>query len=176
VNSRDVCPPLALRLPFGAAVISLKRAVERLRPPIPPIFLLPMRRLIANIRRPLNVAAALLVVAAVQHCAWEAGEFMRHLGQASAENHAQGALPVGMPSPGCDNESGCICKGATLAQGLEACLDSQILSNWIALESDPTTGPTVAVVAVPRFSGDDPVPLPPLSGRQLRALLASLLI
>lgn len=84
--------------------------------------------------------------------------------------------PVQMPVHDCDHEYGCICRGATLVHAM-AVLDwqpqvAELLPVDVVcvpvgfVELEPTVG---------QFDAEQNLP-PPLSGRELRALYASLVI
>jgi hypothetical protein len=134
-----------------------------------------MYRALVHLRRPLTFAAMLLLAVAYWHCAWEWAAELKHLG-AISHSAANPSLPAS-PVQGCENESGCICQGATLAHQVGAdCLAAEELRWQLAC-------PPVAWGEVGIADGDlcERIPkaqrtAPPVSGRQLRALYASLLI
>jgi hypothetical protein len=86
-------------------------------------------------------------------------------------------LPIGGPPEDCGNESGCICRGATLANGIDLAL-------FVPLQVDLLIADTAAaqfgIVPVEFTIGsglyDDLCSPPQLSGRILRAHLSSLVI
>ena len=124
-------------------------------------------------RRPLTFAATLLIAVAYWHCAWEWAAELQH------QVALKGAATPSPASPmqGCENESGCICQGATVAVPLDAgCLAADDMrSIMVCLPAADEN-----VVSVPALCGLDSAPwqrpVLPFSGRQLRALYASLLI
>jgi len=132
--------------------------------------------------RTITAAWVLLMVTASLRCPWEWKAALAQMSVAADYREARQALPLGMPIPGCENESGCICRGATLAHGV----DATFLSTWKAnllVVGLSTSLPTTAIIDIDclglRFSGADRwglFPLAPRSGRQLRALYGSLLI
>lgn len=102
---------------------------------------------------------------------------IRHM-EVVAEYSAAGVpLPIGLPVPGCDNESGCICRGATLAHGVDLAAFQPMQMDLLLLDSDAAQpGLVVADSSAAKGIFDDPCRLPPLSGRILRARYASLVI
>jgi hypothetical protein len=131
-----------------------------------------------HVRRPLHVGLALLVVVASLHCAWEWQAALKQMAAATAHSRAGLPMPIGWPLPGCENESGCICRGATLAQAVDTADLRGALGDWLWTAAD------LPVAIHPRDatgSGLSPPRdlfclAPPISGRQLRALYASLVI
>lgn len=122
-------------------------------------------------RRPLHVAMALLVVATMAHCA---AEWHAELGlKLAAHGSRQVSSPLGQPA-GEHNESSCLCRGATLATSVGAGVP-ELPSGWLEIlpSGDAANFLRLAKVCEP-FSGYRAAP--PLAGRQLRALYASLLI
>ena len=108
-----------------------------------------------------TLAAVALILSANLHCAWEWQAALNYAPQAPIEH-------------GCENESGCICRGALVAQPLDAAFLTSD-SSWLLLELPPPilNGEIVAA------DSDFPIVhclAPPVSGRQLRALYASLVI
>ena len=132
----------------------------------------------SQIRRPLHVGLALLVVMASLHCAWEWQAALKQMAAATAHSRAGLPLPIGWPHPGCENESGCMCRGATLAQAVDTADLQGALGDWLRTTVD------LAIMIHPRDATarglSPPRDLlcfaPPISGRQLRALYASLVI
>jgi hypothetical protein len=124
-----------------------------------------------------HVALAALIVVASLHCAWEWQAEFKQLTIAVTYRAGGQPLPL-LPSHGCDNEYGCICRGATVALTIDVAhcqaLPSELLP--VDLEINPV-GNFVLDLArnLPAIAECDSKP-PPISGRQLRALYASLLI
>ena len=130
-------------------------------------------------RRPLTLALALLVVAKMLHCMWEeAREIEQHF-RVVAIQQAGHSAPIEPKRHDCDNESGCICRGATVAQAVDVTdfrgLETARLPIDLGLAP---AGCTLALVAA--CESGPPTEreffAPPISGRQLRALYASLTI
>lgn len=118
-------------------------------------------------------AATLLVLIAMLHCATEP------IFQPDNGGAASWSAPTGDTEPcrGCENETGCICRGATLAHRVDPSDLQPVTCNWllaIALASQPGLTPADATVEPGTFA--DPSRLPPLSGRILRARYSSLVI
>ncbi|HEX5103333.1 MAG TPA: hypothetical protein VFV87_05960 [Pirellulaceae bacterium] len=81
------------------------------------------------------------------------------------------------PHRGCENESGCICRGATLAHGVDLAALQPVQMNLMLVESyTAQAGLVEADSAAAKGIFDDPCRLPPLSGRILRARHSSLVI
>jgi hypothetical protein len=133
-----------------------------------------VRQRFRRFRSALNVALALLVLAASVHCAWESHHALLY--SAAAANHRQTATPLPCSLPhGCDNESGCLCRGATQARAVDIShLTAEQTSEVLAFQQ-------LIGLPIPSLHTSPPSGLPidlapPVSGRQLRALYASLLI
>src|SRR5262245_35840024 len=77
-----------------------------------------MYRAFVQFRRPLTFAASMLLAVAYWHCALEWAAELRHLGGCPIFVAHMSAPSA--PRPGCENESGCICRGATVAHALNA--------------------------------------------------------
>ncbi len=71
----------------------------------------PLRRLY---RGGIRVVFVALVVMSNAHCRLAAAEQVIASFRAGACHRLGQALPIGIPPNGCDNESGCMCRGATL--------------------------------------------------------------
>jgi len=134
-----------------------------------------MHSVFRHYRRPLTFAAVLLLAVAYWHCAWEWAAELKHL-RAVQHSAANQSLP-GSPAQGCENESGCICQGATLAHQVSAdCLAADDL-RWQLADLPVAVSETgFAECAGCERLPQSPTRIPPISGRQLRALYASLLI
>ena len=122
-----------------------------------------MVQTLSSCRTTIIVAAAALLVSANVHCAFEWQAALHHGSQ----------WPI---DQGCENESGCICRGAVVAQPVDAgCLAGDSISNLLEL-------PPPILGSAHRAADHDMRRLgchclsPPLTGRQLRALYASLVI
>jgi hypothetical protein len=121
--------------------------------------------------RALAFTFAVMILAAHCHCV------MEHAWALDAAGPPRGAasLPVAPAPADCENESGCICKGATLAvvvdlPPVEVCFD--LFDGFIS--------PYYGEVAIDQAAGLLPRPpdehAPVLSAQTLRALLQSYLI
>jgi len=127
-------------------------------------------------RTAFHAALAALIVVALSHCAWEESrEMAQH--SATLSQHRLGLpTPVQKPVHDCDHEYGCICRGATLVQAI-AVIDWQ--PQLVDLLPVEVVCVPAGVVEPEAFSGElaeeQDLP-PPFSGRQLRALYASLVI
>ena len=130
------------------------------------------------VRRPFTLALALLVVAKLLHCMWEeAREIEQHF-RVAAIQQAGRTAPIEPHQHDC-NESGCICRGATLALAVDVA-DFKVRET-ARLPIDlglAAAGDILALVAA--CESDPPAECEcfasPLSGRQLRAHYSSLTI
>jgi hypothetical protein len=124
-------------------------------------------RTLCSCRTSLTWGAIALLVAANLHCAFEW----------QAALHYSGAqLPIESPEHDCENESGCICRGAIVAQAVVAgCLTSH--SYWLVLELPPSILESESLLPDrdAQFAGWHCLS-PPISGRKLRALYSSFVI
>ena len=128
------------------------------------------------IRALIHPALALLVVAALSRCSWEES---RELAQ-SAKNIAH--LRLGLPTPlqaplhDCDRESGCICRGATLVAPVSVSQCQPQAVELLPLDYCVFDTGSLDVANSPLRTAAGPISALPISGRQLRALYASLVI
>lgn len=124
-----------------------------------------------------HVALAALVVLALSHCSWEEG---RELSQWSRTvNLHRLGLPSPMQKPvhDCSHESGCICRGATVIPAVDITSFQAQGTDWLPIDFADVSLASVLSdsLAASLLDGQQPAS-PPLSGRQLRALYASLVI
>lgn len=81
------------------------------------------------------------------------------------------------PVHDCSHESGCICRGATVILAVDMTPFQAQGTDWLPIDFADFSLATVVSVPPADSSLDDRQPTsPPLSGRQLRALYASLVI
>jgi hypothetical protein len=129
-------------------------------------------------RRVFTAGLTALVIAALSHCSWEDG---RELARRMA---AVGAQPLVLPSPiqqpahDCAHESGCICRGVTLVHAVTAAHLKPAASSNLSAAVDAVPRKDAAELAASAETGRwaRHCVAPPLSGRQLRARYASLVI
>jgi len=130
-------------------------------------------------RRWLSASLALLVLAKMQHCMWEEGLEMRQQFNIAACRQAGRPAPIEPQRHDCDHESGCICRGATLVHSADV---SHLKGSETArLPADFALAPLGWTTDLVSGAAADLAPAdifiaPSLSGRQLRALYASLVI
>ncbi len=118
----------------------------------------------------------LLLVAAALHCPLEWQAAIGQMVEIARLRAAGEALPIGMPLPGCENESGCICRGATVAHAVDISCLARDVGHWLP-PSDPSAFQCIEVGDSANVRSPDSKCLaPPITGRQLRALYASLVI
>jgi hypothetical protein len=84
--------------------------------------------------------------------------------------------PVQMPVHDCDHEYGCICRGATIVHAIAVADWQPQAIDLLSLDVFCVPVGIVEIDGVSAQPDDDQNPPPPLSGRQLRALYASLVI
>ena len=122
-----------------------------------------MVQMLCTCQRTLILAAAALIVSANLHCALEWRAVLHH-------------GPQGPIDHGCENESGCICRGAVVAQPVDAaCLAGDSISYLLELPLLILDDDFRAADRDWRLLGCHCLS-PPVSGRELRALYASLVI
>jgi len=124
-------------------------------------------------RRQLTAAFALLVIASNLHCIASAADTLERFVQ-GRNLAARLPGPMHIPVEECANESGCMCHGATLVSSVAA-------SDWLNVAEDllavsPNMFATYVDPAIEFPCRLDLFPKPTLSGRKLRARLASLVI
>ena len=126
----------------------------------------------------IHSALAVLVVAALSRCSWEESRELAQWMGIVGQHRLALPSPIQSPVHDCDRESGCICRGATQVIAVTAPQGptelakllpppvSEYLGSWLA---DLAADGNSAAAANSAFT-------PPISGRQLRALYASLVI
>lgn len=130
------------------------------------------------LRKTLHVALAALVMTASLHCAWEARAALTQIAIAAGCRASGQSLPIGFPCHECDNESGCICRGATLVHAVDVTGFQAHASDLLPADLAPQPIGYVTGGTFDARSGaiQHDFAVPPISGRQLRALYASLVI
>ena len=131
---------------------------------------------IRQCRTAVHAALAALVVVSLSHCAWEESREMAQRSKTFSLHRMGLPTPVQMPVHDCDHEYGCICRGATLVH-------ATTIIDWQPQLADLLPTDVFWVPAVflepectdSRIDEEQNLP-PPLSGRQLRARYASLVI
>src|SRR3954470_17917662 len=97
-----------------------------------------MRSFSFHTRRTLNTALAILVVAALSHCSWQESRELAQWSGTIAQHRLALPSPIQAPVHDCDHEYGCICRGATIVQAVDASLDQtvtvEILPAHLALD------------------------------------------
>jgi hypothetical protein len=124
--------------------------------------------------RPLLPAAfSLMVLVQNWECQVNAAEVVKAMASRQVNADGSPVRPINLPPGGCDNESGCMCRGATLAVNMDATLFIPELVEMLAVPADEAC----RSFELPRMSavGAEFFRSPPLSGRILRAHLASFL-
>jgi len=137
-----------------------------------------MRKMARSLRRPTSLALAMLVAAALSHCSWEESRELAHWTRTRAQHQLALPTPIEAPIHDCDHEYGCICRGATLVFAIDVTHCQADLSELLPVDLAPLPiyGIADASVAARSSAIQHDFSLPPISGRQLRALLASLVI
>lgn len=131
-----------------------------------------------NIRTIVHPALAVLVVAALSRCSWEESRELTQWTGILAQHRLALPSPIQAPVHDCDRESGCICRGATQVAAITV---THCQAQLTDLLPPPVDQPIATWLTDLDFnpiwpSRDDLASLPPISGRQLRALYASLVI
>ena len=116
---------------------------------------------------------ALLIVAAMGHCAWEWQAVLGQAAQMASYRNRSESLPI-LPDRGCHNETGCLCRGALSVTAVNVAHCSPTASGLLPLTIDDTPARTTVSVqpAVPAACEA----LTDFYGRSLRARLGSLLL
>src|SRR5437868_3997062 len=125
----------------------------------------------------IHSALAVLVVAALSRCSWEESRELAQWAGNVAQHRLALPSPIQAPVHDCDREAGCICRGATLVQALAVAQFQELETGLLPVDAGPAF--FFADLAVARSAiGLDELSLnvPPISGRQLRARYASLVI
>ena|SRR5206468_9657026 len=136
-----------------------------------------MRRVLSRCRPLVHAALAALVVAALSRCSWEESRELTQSLRTAALLRLGQTAPIQAPLHDCDRESGCICRGATQAQVIATTHCQPAFSDLLPADLAPAAGGWLIDVVAARLSvSDHDASAPPISGRQLRALYASLLI
>jgi hypothetical protein len=139
-----------------------------------------MRIVRSQIRRLVSVALAILVVAALARCSWEEARELAQWSSTVALHRAACPSPIQVPIHDCDQESGCICRGATLVAAVcvnhcqpaeQELIPLDLASAGCGMSVEDCSGASAHLAA-----SDYEMAMPPVSGRQLRALYASLVI
>jgi hypothetical protein len=124
----------------------------------------------------MHAALAALVLGALSECAWDESRELTRRAALLHTRHPGLPLPIHAPAHDCGHESGCICRGATLVVALDAADFQPQALELLPLAPAPLSASLVDLADEfpPRLPADS-MP-PPITGRQLRALLASFLI
>jgi hypothetical protein len=120
----------------------------------------------------------MLVTAALSHCSWEEARELAQWTRTLAQHRLALPTPVQAPVHDCDHEYGCICRGATQVQAVEVthCQPQPAELLLADLHDAPVRGVVDDSAAIWSSALDHDASVPPASGRQLRALYASLVI
>jgi hypothetical protein len=126
-----------------------------------------------HIRSLLSPALSLLVLIANWHCQVGAAEVVQVMASRHVDADGSPALPINLPPGTCENESGCMCRGATLAVSVDAASLAPQLSDLLAIPPNDAAGEPVLS---PQSDPDaDLFRSPAISGRMLRAHSVSFL-
>ena len=128
-------------------------------------------------RTVIHAALAALVVVALSHCSWQEARELSQWSRTVSQHRLGMPSPVQMPVHDCDHEYGCICRGATVILALDTTPFQAQLTDLVPIDFDNLSLAYVLDDLPADHLLDDPQNAsPPLSGRQLRALYASLVI
>jgi hypothetical protein len=132
-------------------------------------------RFLAHLRRPFHVALAVLVVAALARCLREDAREFSQWRQRIACYDAGLPAPLEAPAHDCEREYGCICRGATAVQAVDLSVFASVYIDLLPVENGSSVVGAWLDSSVARIRNAAST-TPPISGRQLRALYASLVI
>lgn len=137
-----------------------------------------MRFRAAHLRQPFHGVLALVAVAALAHCSWEGGRELAQRCRSLAQQRLGLAAPVEAPVHDCNHEFGCICRGATQVAAIDVAHFQALPIEMLPLDVLPAVEIFAADDAPALWSSawDHDALVPAISGRQLRALYASLVI
>jgi hypothetical protein len=137
-----------------------------------------MRFRLSTARRFFNLALAVLVAAALSHCSWQESRELAQWTQALAQHRLALPSPVQAPVHDCDHEYGCICRGATIVHALDVTHCQATCGQLLPIDFDMAAAFSASDDSAAVWSSalDHDSSVPPLSGRQLRARYASLVI
>jgi hypothetical protein len=127
-------------------------------------------------RSAVHAALAALVVLVLSHCSWQESVEMAQRSMTLSQHRLGLPTPVQTPVHDCDHEYGCICRGATVVHAIA--ITEWQLQGVDLLPLDCFCLPTgfIEIASTAGEPNDDQNLPPPLSGRQLRARYASLVI
>ena len=131
-----------------------------------------------NFRTIAHSALAVLVVAALSRCSWEEARELAQQVSILAQHRMAQPTPIQAPIHDCDRESGCICRGATQVAVVVPPQSAAELTDLLPPPVNEYVGSWLGDVIAEWSSSEfaDIAFAPPISGRQLRALYASLVI
>jgi len=114
-----------------------------------------------------------MVLVSNAECQVSAGEIVRSMASRHVNADGSPARPLNLPPGSCDNEYGCMCRGATLVVNMDVASFAPELADVLAVAADDVT----ITLELPQTSAPDAdfFRSPPRSGRILRAHLSSFL-
>ena len=135
-----------------------------------------MRFIRSHFRTIVHPALAVLVVAALSRCSWEESRELAQWAGVLSQHRMALPTPIQAPVHDCDHESGCICRGARQVVAIAAPQGAVELTDLLPPPASEFVGTWLSDLAADRSEFADLAFAPPVSGRQLRALYASLVI
>jgi hypothetical protein len=123
-----------------------------------------------------HAALAALVVLALSHCSWQESREMAQRSVTLSQHRLGLPTPVHTPVHDCDHEFGCICRGATVVHAIAVTDWQPQVVDLLPLDIFSLPTGFIEIDSTAGEPNDDQNLPPPLSGRQLRALYASLVI
>jgi hypothetical protein len=126
-----------------------------------------------HIRLLLPPSLSLLVLIANWHCQAGAAEVVRVMASRHVNADGSPAQPIHVPPGTCENESGCMCRGATLAVSVDAAQLTPQFSDLLAVPANETAGEPA--LSPQSASYADLFRSSSISGRMLRAHSVSFL-
>lgn len=114
-----------------------------------------------------------MVLVSNGECQVSAAEIVRSMASRHVSEDGSPARPLNLPPGSCDNEYGCMCRGATLVVNVDVATFAPELADILAVPADEET----VALELPQISAPDAefFRSPPRSGRILRAHMASFL-
>jgi len=124
----------------------------------------------------IHASLAALIVLALSHCSWQESREMAQRANTLRQHCLGLPTPLQKPVTDCDHEYGCICRGATVVHAIAVTDWQPQVADLLPLEFFCVPAGVLDVESSAAESNEDRNLPPPLSGRQLRALYASLVI
>ena len=119
---------------------------------------------------------AALVVVTLSHCSWQEARELVQWTHTVSLHRAGLPTPMQMPVHDCDHEYSCMCRGATVVQSVDVTLFQAQMADLLSVHLNYRPLAYLLDNGFERVLNEHHHSPPPLSGRQLRALYATLVI